>query len=251
MMESASKLDLLYQLPRPLPRHISIIMDGNRRWAQKHQLPAPLGHRAGARNVRRVVECCVEAGIENLTLFAFSTENWQRPNKEINLLFGLMKNMLQDDVDALCQQGIKVSIIGNRMLFTKNIQKLIQRAETLTQDNQQMHLRLAVNYGGRWDITMAVRHIADSIERGKLRAEDVNEDLIGHYTALQSEIPIDLCIRTGGEQRLSNFMLWDLAYAELYFTNDFWPDFDAETLLRALDSYATRERRYGGGQRDC
>lgn len=250
MMESAAKLDFLYKLPQPQPNHIGIIMDGSRRWSKKHQLPVSYGHRAGAKNVRRIVECCSEAGIANLTLFAFSTENWQRPRDEINFLFGLMKNMLKNDVAALHEQNIKVSVIGDRTLLPKNIQQVINHAETLTGDNSQLHLRLAVNYGGRWDITMAMRRIASSIQSGELVAEDVDEELIGRYTAMQADVPVDLCIRTGGEQRLSNFLLWDLAYAELYFTTDYWPEFDSETLLRALDSYANRERRYGG-QKDC
>lgn len=249
-MEFADRLDLLYKLPRPQPNHIGIIMDGSRRWAKKHQLPTSFGHRAGAKNVRRIVEFCAEAGIANLTLFAFSTENWQRPKCEVNLLFGLMKNMLENDVLALHDRNIKVSVIGDRSLLPKNIQKLIHKAEALTGDNSHLHLRLAVNYGGRWDITMAMKKIATSIQNGELTAEDVDEELIGRYTALRADVPVDLCIRTGGEQRLSNFLLWDLAYTELYFATDFWPDFDAETLLRALDSYATRERRYGG-QKDC
>lgn len=245
-MTSSISLPLLCEVPHPLPRHLAIIMDGNRRWAKKHRLPAACGHQAGAKTIRRAVQLCADAGIEHLTLFAFSTENWRRGANEINLLLRLMKRLLKDDIRELHEQGISLKIIGCRERFTKDMQILMAQAERLTRRNDRMHLRLALNYGGRWEMVSAMKEIATSVLNGDLLPDDIDEGLIGSQTALHEAPPLDLCIRTGGDQRLSNFLLWDLAYAELYFSSAYWPDFDEEVLMRALSVFAARERRYGG-----
>lgn len=245
-----SDIPLLCQVPKPMPRHLAIIMDGNRRWAKKHRLPVACGHQAGARTLRRAVELCVDVGIEHLTLFAFSTENWRRSASEIGLLLRLMRRLLKEDIYELHEQAANLQVIGSRQRFSKELQNLITHAECLTENNDRIHLRLALDYGGRWDMVAATKAVVAAVQSGEITPEDIDENLIEHQTALRGAPPLDLCIRTGGEQRVSNFLLWDLAYTELYFTPVYWPDFDEETLMRALTAFARRARRYGG-RADC
>lgn len=231
--------------PANAPCHIAIIMDGNHRWARQRRLPGTMGHRAGARNVRRVVEACAGQGVQYLTLFAFSTENWNRPQSEINLLMGLMRNMLENDLEELNRQGIRLRIIGDRSRFSSDLQREMQRAEALTVGNVRMILNIAANYGGRWDITEAARAIAGAVREGRLAVEQISQDAFASFLSLSSAPPPDLCIRTGGDQRISNFLLWDFAYTEFYFADAYWPDFDEHCLTAALDAFEQRKRRFG------
>ncbi len=227
------------------PRHIAIIMDGNGRWARGRGMPRPLGHREGVKAVRRAVEACRKQEIEALTLFAFSSENWRRPLTEVNLLMDLFISTLQKEVDSLHANGVCVSFIGERAPFSKKLRKLMQNTEQLTRDNPGLHLAIAVNYGGRWDIAQAARKIAARVQAGDLALEAIDADLLARQLSLAALPEPDLFIRTGGEQRISNFLLWQLAYTELYFTDTLWPDFDENCLLDALASFACRQRRFG------
>lgn len=234
--------------PVLVPRHLAIIMDGNHRWARARGLPGSAGHRAGARTVRPVAEQAAELGIEVLTLFAFSTENWSRPRREVTLLLELMKRMLRDDVDELDRNDIEVRIIGDRSRFSPDIRQLMYMAEERTRGNGRMTLMIAANYGGRWDIVNACRDLARRARSGSIDPEAIDEELVAGATALGDMPPPDLCIRTGGECRISNFLLWQLAYAELYFTETYWPDFDDAALRAAIESYGCRQRRFGRRQ---
>ena len=231
--------------PANAPCHIAIIMDGNHRWARQRRLPGTMGHRAGARNVRPVVEACAGQGVQYLTLFAFSTENWNRPQSEINLLMGLMRNMLENDLEELNRQGIRLRIIGDRSRFSSDLQMEMKRAEALTIGNARMILNIAANYGGRWDITEAARAVACAVREGRLALDQISQDAFASFLSLGSAPPPDLCIRTGGDQRISNFLLWDFAYTEFYFADAYWPDFDERCLVAALDAFEQRKRRFG------
>jgi undecaprenyl diphosphate synthase len=231
-----------------VPRHVAIIMDGNHRWAKRRHLPGAAGHRAGARNVRPVAEACADADVEILTLFAFSTENWQRPSREVNLLMDLMRNVLENDIDELNERGVRLRIIGDRSRFASDLQMRMNRAEAATRENRQMTLNIAANFGGRWDIARAARLLAGDVASGRLAAEDVNEDVFAGYLSLGDVPAPDICIRTGGEARISNFLLWDFAYTELYFTEAFWPEFNAQELAAALSWFQERQRRFGRRQ---
>jgi undecaprenyl diphosphate synthase len=231
-----------------VPRHVAIIMDGNHRWAKRRHLPGAAGHRAGAKNVRPVAEACADAGIQILTLFAFSTENWQRPSREVKLLMDLMRNVLDNDIDELNARGVRLRIIGDRSRFAPDLQMRMNRAETLTRDNARMTLNIAANFGGRWDIARAARHLAQDVESGRVAPDDVDEALFGRYLSLGDTPAPDICIRTGGEARISNFLLWDFAYTELYFTESFWPAFTREDLSAALVWFQERQRRFGRRQ---
>lgn len=231
-----------------LPRHVAIIMDGNHRWAKGRHLPGAAGHRAGARNVRPIAEACADAGVEILTLFAFSTENWHRPSREVSLLMDLMRNVLDNDVDELNERGVRLRVIGDRSRFAPDLQMRMNRVEALTRDNRRMTLNIAANFGGRWDIARAARLLAEDVEQGHLAAAEVNEDVFARYLSLGDLPSPDLCIRTGGDARISNFLLWDFAYTELYFTDAFWPGFDADDLAAALAWFQDRQRRFGRRQ---
>lgn len=231
--------------PARLPRHLAIIMDGNHRWARQRRLPGAMGHRAGARNVRPIVETCAEQGIRRLTLFAFSTENWQRPEGEIKLLMGLMRNVFENDLDELHQRDVRLRIIGDRSRFPADLQMQMNRAESLTRGNGEVELNIAANYGGRWDITEAARAMARAVQEGRLALDRINEEVFESFLSLGAGPPPDLCIRTGGDQRISNFLLWDFAYTEFYFTDAYWPDFDEGELIRALGVFDERKRRFG------
>jgi undecaprenyl diphosphate synthase len=229
-----------------LPRHVAIIMDGNHRWARERRLPGAAGHRAGARAVRPVAEQAANLGIEVLTLFAFSTENWSRPRREVSLLIELMKRVLRDDVEELDKHDIRVRIIGDRARFSDEIRDLMDRAERKTESNQRMTLMIAANYGGRWDIVNAARLLAERVRAGELDPQAIDEAALGAEMSMADMPAPDLCVRTGGDRRISNFLLWQFAYTELYFTDTFWPDFDATSLNTALSDYACRQRRFGG-----
>jgi undecaprenyl diphosphate synthase len=228
-----------------VPRHVAIIMDGNHRWAKSRHLPGAAGHRAGARLVRPVAEACADLGVRCLTLFAFSTENWGRPRREVSLLMDLMRNVLKNDIDELNEREVRLRIIGDRSRFDADLQALMNDAETRTAHNSRMQLNIAANFGGRWDITEAARALALDVQAGRLDPADVDEATFSRYLSLGDLAPPDLCIRTGGDHRISNFLLWDLAYSELYFTDAFWPDFDESSLKSALSLYQERQRRFG------
>ena len=219
-----------------VPRHVAIIMDGNGRWARARMLPRIAGHRRGLETVRATVENCAERGVEYLTLFAFSSENWRRPKEEVTLLMQLFQVALTSEVERMHKNGVRLKVVGDTERFGKKIGQLIGEAERLTADNQRLTLTVAANYGGRWDLVQAVNRI---------RERPINEAAIAANLAMSYAPEPDLFIRTGGEQRISNFLLWQLAYTEFYFTETLWPDFDAAALDQAIASYASRERRFG------
>jgi len=227
---------------RTIPRHIAIIMDGNGRWAKQRFLPRIAGHRRGVDNVRSTVRACVEKGVEFLTLFAFSSENWRRPADEVSFLMQLFVIALEQEVAKLHDNGIRFRAIGNLSRFEPRLTRLISEAELLTRDNKQLTLTVAVNYGGRWDVIQAVTRMMK--DRPQLVDGFTEMDLLPYLSMAYAPEP-DLFIRTGGEQRISNFLLWQLAYTEMYFTEMLWPDFDAAALELALASYQQRERRFG------
>ena len=228
-----------------LPRHIAIIMDGNGRWAKQRLLPRAAGHKAGVDAVRQVVKACVEKKIEVLTLFAFSSENWRRPAQEVNYLMDLFVSALERETKKLHEQNIKLRFIGDRSRFNETLSQYIAEAEQLTANNTGLVLIIAANYGGQWDICEAMRQIAVDIEHGRVTSEQLSSEWIETKLTTANLPSPDLFIRTGGEQRISNFLLWQLAYSELYFTDVFWPDFNSEELDKALTFYSNRERRFG------
>lgn len=228
-----------------IPHHVAIIMDGNGRWAQKRHLPRFAGHKAGVETVREIVKACGEKGIKVLTLFAFSSENWRRPKKEVGLLMELFLTALEHEVRKLHKNGVRLRIIGDTTAFPDKIQKRIREAEALTADNEALVLNIAANYGGKWDITQAVRKLAAQVQQGELSAEQIDADIIASKLSMYDLPEPDLFIRTGGEQRISNFLIWQLAYAELYFTDVLWPDFNRKEFEQALISFAGRQRRFG------
>jgi undecaprenyl diphosphate synthase len=220
-------------------------MDGNGRWARQRDLPRTAGHRAGVKSVRAVVEESVRQGVRALTLFAFSSENWRRPRSEVNLLLALFSNVLRGELRRLQENGVLLRIIGDRAAFPQKLRRRIAEAEELTAGNQRMILQIAANYGGRWDIAQAARRLAAEAAAGRLAPERIDEELLAAHLAFPDLRDPDLFIRTGGEQRLSNFLLWQSAYTELYFSELMWPDFGADAYARALAEYARRERRFG------
>ena len=228
-----------------LPRHIAIIMDGNGRWAKRRNLPRPMGHREGVKAVRRIVEACRQRGIEALTLFAFSSENWRRPKTEVGLLMDLFVRTLKKEVEQLHRNGVRMRFIGDRGAFEPKLCALMDSAEAQTAENTQLTLTIAVNYGGRWDIAEAARRLASQAVAGEIQVEDIDSELLSRETCMADLPEPDLFIRSGGEQRISNFLLWQLAYTELYFTDRLWPEFDAAALDEALLSFAGRQRRFG------
>ncbi len=228
-----------------MPRHVAIIMDGNGRWAQRRHLPRFAGHRAGVAKVRELVESAADTGIEALTLFAFSSENWRRPPQEVSLLMDLLWTSLKKEIRKLHKNNIRVRFIGDRQAFSSRIADHIEAAETLTSENTGLTLVVAVNYGGRWDILQAVRSLAAPLATGEISPDQVDIKAIESRLSLHGLPDPDLFIRTGGEQRISNFLLWQLAYSELYFTDTLWPDFDQAAFRSALDTFAGRQRRFG------
>jgi len=228
-----------------VPKHVAIIMDGNGRWAKQHNLPRVAGHRAGLKAVRKAIKLCCEKKIAVLTLFAFGNENWQRPKQEINYLLDLFILVLRDEIDKLHEQNIKLQIIGDRQRFDQKLQRHITNAEQLTQNNTGLKLVIAASYSGHWDIVRATQEIANKVAAGTLAPSDITPELFSKHLAT-GELPMpDLFIRTSGELRLSNFLLWQLAYTELFFTDVYWPDFTDAHFEQALASFAKRQRRYG------
>ena len=227
------------------PRHLAIIMDGNGRWASRRRLPRFAGHKAGVETVKEVVRACGEKGIEVLTLFAFSSENWRRPQEEVGLLMGLFMTALDQQVRKLHEHNIRLRIIGDRSAFSRTLQQRIEAAEALTGNNSGLNLVIAANYGGRWDVVQATRIIAARVGAGALNPDEIDSALMQSLLSLSDLPEPDLFIRTGGEKRVSNFLLWHLAYTELYFTDTLWPDFDRQAFDGALASFATRQRRFG------
>jgi len=228
-----------------LPRHIAVIMDGNGRWARARLLPRYVGHREGVKSVRRAVEACIDRKIEVLTLFAFSSENWRRPSDEVSLIMDLFVQTLKKEVASLDRNGVRLRFIGDRSAFSEKLRSLIAEAELETSGNSRLELVIAANYGGHWDISQAVRMIAARVQTGELSPQDISPEVIAAEVSLSELPPPDLFIRTGGERRISNFMLWQLAYTELYFTDVLWPAFNEKELDEALLWYANRQRRFG------
>ncbi len=228
-----------------IPKHIAIIMDGNGRWAKKRNLPRVKGHQKGIETVREIVEACVNLGVEFLTLYTFSTENWKRPKFEVSTLMRLIVKSLRDETDELNKNNIKLTTIGNIDLLPELVRQELNDAFAKTKNNDKMILNLALSYSGRMELVEAVKKIADDVSEGKIKKEDINEDLISKRLMTENMPDPDLLIRSGGEMRISNFLLWQVAYSELYVCKDFWPDFKTANLVDAIKSYQMRERRYG------
>jgi undecaprenyl diphosphate synthase len=228
-----------------LPQHVAIIMDGNGRWANRKNLPRYMGHREGVKAVHRIVEACLHHGIQALTLFAFSSENWRRPKTEVGLLMDLFVRTLRSEVQRLDRNGVRMRFIGERSAFDPKLRALMDSAEQQTAHNTAMTLVIAVNYGGRWDLAQAARRLAVRVASGELQPESIDSTVLGQELCSADLPEPDLFIRTGGEQRISNYLLWQLAYTELYFTDLLWPDFDAAAFQAALQSFAGRQRRFG------
>ncbi len=232
-------------LLQPLPRHIAVVMDGNGRWANKRYLPRAAGHKAGVGSTRRIVENCAKKNIEALTIFAFSSENWNRPKSEVSSLMSLFVSTIMAEVKKLNKKNVCVKFIGERTRFSEKLQKSICDSEALTRTNTGLQLNIAANYGGRWDVVNACKQIAEQLKNNEMAIQDIDEASFDSFMSL-SELPApDLLIRTGGEKRISNFLIWQLAYSELYFVDTLWPDFSAEDLDAALDWYSGRQRRFG------
>lgn len=228
-----------------MPRHVAIIMDGNGRWARLRGLPRPAGHREGVKSVQRVVKACRSRGIGALTLFAFSSENWRRPPKEVSLLMDLFISTLKREIQNLHGNNVRIRFIGERSAFSPKLKKVMGDAEALTGENQGLQLCIAANYGGHWDIARAAQRLVKKVEAGDITSDAVDVEALSAEMSLVDLPEPDLFIRTGGEQRISNFLLWQLAYTELYFTDVLWPEFNEERLDEALAWFAGRQRRFG------
>lgn len=228
-----------------LPQHIAIIMDGNGRWAKQRLLPRKAGHKAGAKTVRNIIECCARRQIKALTLFAFGNENWQRPTDEVNALMALLFENLVKELPSLQKHNIHLAIIGDRARLDEKLQQQIITVEQQTAKNTGLQLNLAISYSGRWDICQAIRAIAQQVQNGQLNSAEIDQTMLAKHLSLAHLPEPDLFIRTSGEKRLSNFLLWQLAYTELYFCDCYWPEFDEQALQQAVDYYAKRERRFG------
>jgi undecaprenyl diphosphate synthase len=231
---------------RAPPRHVAIIMDGNGRWAKSRGMPRAMGHKEGVEALRRTVDAAHELGIEHLTVFSFSTENWNRPPAEISALFDLLRLFVKRDLARLNREGVCIRIVGSREGLDADILALVEEAVELTRNNRKLTLNIAFNYGGRGEIAAAVRAIAGDVKDGRLSPEQVDEDLVSRYMWTSSSPDPDLVIRTSGELRLSNFLLWSGAYAELMFLDVWWPDFNRDNLEKAIDAFRRRDRRFGG-----
>jgi len=227
------------------PKHIAIIMDGNGRWAKSRGLPRSSGHQKGVNSVRTIVKHCAKIGVNTLTLFAFSSENMNRPSKEVGLLFKLFLTVLRSETRKLKDNNIKLDIIGDLSVFTPEIQDLAENAQQQLQNNTGLNLVIAANYGGQWDIAEAAKKIAAKAAKGEINPESIDNKVFSAHTALAQYPRVDLLIRTSGEVRISNFLLWDIAYSELYFCETLWPDFDANELDIAINNFHSRDRRFG------
>ncbi|HCG5274483.1 TPA: isoprenyl transferase [Vibrio parahaemolyticus] len=228
-----------------LPKHIAIIMDGNGRWAKSKGKPRVFGHKKGVNAVRKTIVAASKLGIKAMTLFAFSSENWRRPEEEVGLLMELFITVLSSEVKKLHKNNLQLRVIGDTSRFSERLQKKIVEAENLTASNTGMVINIAANYGGKWDITEAAKALALKARNGEIRVEDINEQLITEHLTMADLPEVDLLIRTSGECRISNFMLWQMAYAEIYFTPEFWPEFDEDSLVEAVTWFINRERRFG------
>ena len=242
MSSEKDDLQIISQSP---PKHIAIIMDGNGRWAKARHLPRSSGHQKGVRTVRKIVKHCAQLGVNTLTLFAFSSENMNRSSEEVGLLFKLFLAVLKTETTKLKDNNIKLKIIGDLSVFTLDIQTLAQKAEKELANNTGLNLVIAANYGGQWDIAESAKKIALESANGKINPENVDPSLFHSYTSLANFPKVDLLIRTSGEIRLSNFLLWDIAYSELYFCKTLWPDFDEDALDLAIEDFRSRDRRFG------
>ncbi len=238
-------IDSDHQGNQKIPSHLAIIMDGNGRWAKNRLLPRTAGHHAGVKSVRKVVDYCAKQGVGVLTLFAFSSENWRRPEEEVSILMELFISTLQKEIKKLCENNIVLRFVGDRAAFSEKLQSKIIEGERATANNTGLKLVIAANYGGRWDICQAVKTISKKVASGELLTKDLSEATISNFLSMSDLPEPDLFIRTGGEQRISNFLLWQLAYTELYFTNTLWPDFDDESLGQAIKDFQSRQRRFG------
>nr|WP_255705015.1 (2E,6E)-farnesyl-diphosphate-specific ditrans,polycis-undecaprenyl-diphosphate synthase [Xenorhabdus sp. PB61.4] len=234
-----------------LPRHVAIIMDGNGRWAKKRGKLRVFGHRAGIKAVRSAVSFSVKNNIESLTLYAFSSENWNRPQQEVSSLMELFVFALDNEVKSLHKHNVKLSVIGDISRFSSRLQERIRRSVELTAGNTGLQLNIAANYGGRWDLIQSVRQVAEKVRANQLEPEDITESTVSSFMSLSQQSDVDLVIRTGGEHRISNFLLWQIAYAELYFTDILWPDFDETAFEGAIHAFIKRERRFGGTPDDA
>ena len=230
---------------RPVPKHVAIIMDGNNRWAKEHRLPSLAGHKAGIDSVKEVIRGCMESGVQSLTLFAFSSENWRRPEQEVLGLMDLFKFALDREVKKLVKNNIRLRVIGDKDGFSQGLQRRIEKGEQATEHCSAFNLNIAANYGGHWDIAQAVQQIAAKVKDTSLEVGDISPELISQYVSLSDQPLPDLCIRTAGEQRISNFLIWQFAYTEFYYSDLYWPDFGKEEFLAALSDFQTRERRFG------
>jgi len=228
-----------------IPRHIAIVMDGNGRWARAKRRPRFMGHKKGVEAVREIVKTCSEMGVECLSLFAFSSENWKRPEEEIKNLMSLFMLALEREAKALARNNVRLQIIGDLSNFSEKLQRKIKQVEDLTSDSKGLRLIIAANYGGRWDITRSSRRLVEKVISGDLSAQSISEKEISSGLTTAGLPDPDLFIRTGGEKRISNFLLWQMAYTELYFTDVLWPDFDREELQKAILDYSSRQRRFG------
>lgn len=231
---------------RPPPRHVAIIMDGNGRWAKARGLPRALGHKEGVEALRRAVEASRDLGLTHLSVYAFSTENWNRPQQEIDALFDLLRVFVRRDLARLHKDGVRIRIIGSRDGLSEDILSLIDEAVEKTKDNTRLTLNIAFNYGGRGEIVAAMRDIAKKVEAGTLKPDQIDEAMVSRMVWTAESPDPDMVIRTSGELRLSNFLLWSGAYAELMFMDLWWPDFTRESLEKAIDAYRRRDRRFGG-----
>ncbi len=227
------------------PRHIAVVMDGNGRWATRRGLPRTAGHREGVKAVRAIVESSAERGVGTLTLFAFSSENWRRPRNEVSVLMSLFLTTLRSEVRRLVDNNVRLRFIGDRQVFSERLRVAMNQAEGDTRDCSGLNLVVAANYGGRWDIVQAARRISDQVLAGRMLPEDVTEHSLNDLTCLAGLPDPDLFIRTGGERRISNFLIWQMAYTELYFADCLWPDFDEAELDLALADFERRQRRFG------
>lgn len=232
-------------LPDALPQHIAVIMDGNGRWAKEKGKPRVFGHKNGVKAVRKTISSAARLGVKAITLFAFSSENWQRPQEEVGVLMELFLTVLSTEVKKLHRNNLRLRVIGNTSRFNERLQAKITYAEELTKNNTGMVVNIAANYGGKWDITEAMKQLGTQIANGELAPADINESLIQQHLTMNDLPDVDLLIRTSGECRISNFMLWQMAYAELYFTETYWPDFDEDCLIEAITWFVNRERRFG------
>lgn len=245
-MPAPSGISAAATTPGPGPSHVAIIMDGNGRWAKARGMPRSLGHRAGVNALKRVVEAAPDLGLACLTVFGFSTENWRRPESEVSDLMGLVKLYVQSDLDRLRREGVRVRVLGRRTGLPPDIAAIVDRAEAQTRSNTGFLLQVAFNYGGRADLVEAARAFARKVSVGEAGPDDLDEDALGAFLSTSSGPPVDLIIRTSGEKRISNFLLWEAAYAELVFQDALWPDYGPQELAEAVEEFRRRSRRFGG-----